>query len=152
MSTVLLNGRSFAPWRQPAFYYPTVILTTDATCLSGASEDPTEGRLLTELLAIEKHEDRMITAMVKLTASSEKLNRRLAGLTWVMLTLTWVTFIIAIPNTLATIFGIPKVSQILALETMVVMLVASTAGAFLLAVLPNSALSLRNLERKLQSD
>jgi hypothetical protein len=90
--------------------------------------------------------------MVKLTASSEKLNRRLAGLTWVMLTLTWVTFIIAIPNTLATIFGIPKVSQILALETMVVMLVASTAGAFLLAVLPNSALSLRNLERKLQSD
>ena len=111
----------------------------------------TEERLLKELLAIETHEDRMITAMVKLTTSSEKLNRRLAGLTWVMLTLTWITFVVAIPNTLATIFGIPKVSQLLALDVMILALIVSTVGALLLAVMPNSALSLRNLEKKLGS-
>jgi Mg2+ and Co2+ transporter CorA len=66
--------------------------------------------LLQRLLEIEKHEDRMLSAMVQVGASTEKLNRRLAGLTWVMLMLTWITFIVAIPNTLATIFGIPKVS------------------------------------------
>src|SRR3989304_7471566 len=37
------------------------------------THEPTEERLLTELLKIEKHEDRMITAMVKLAASNENL-------------------------------------------------------------------------------
>jgi len=99
-------------------------------------------------LKIERHEDRMITAMVHLTASNERLNRRLAGLTWVMLTLTWVTFVIAIPNTLATIFGIPRVSQSLSLEVMIAVLIISTAAALLLVVLPDSVLSLSNLERR----
>lgn len=78
-------------------------------------EDSSEEKLLRDILTIEKHEDRMITAMVQLMASSERLNRRLGVLTWIMLILTWITFIIAIPNTLATIFGIPKVSDVLGL-------------------------------------
>ncbi len=116
------------------------------------TEYPAKERLLKELLEIEKHEDRMITAMVKLTATNEQLNRRLAGLTWIMLTLTWITFVIAIPNTLATIFGIPKVSQALSLAVMIGALIASTVGALFLAVLPNSALSLRNLEKRLRTE
>ena len=111
-----------------------------------------EKRLLEELLRIEKHEDRMITAMVKLAASNEKLNRRLASLTWIMLALTWITFVIAIPNTLATIFGIPKVSQVLSLEVMIGVLIASTVGALVLAILPNSALSIRNLEKRVRAE
>lgn len=111
--------------------------------------DSHEEVLLKELLKIEKHEDRMITAMVKLTASNERVNRRLAGLTWVMLTLTWITFVIAIPNTLATIFGIPKVSEALGLEVMTVVLIISTAAALLLVVVPGSSLSLSSLERRL---
>ena len=116
------------------------------------AEDSVERKLLKELLKIEKHEDRMITAMVRLTVSNEKLNRRLAGLTWIMLALTWITFVIAIPNTLATIFGIPKVSQVLGLEVMVGALIASTVGALLLAILPNSTLSIRNLEKRLRTE
>ena len=92
----------------------------------------------------------MITAMVKLTASNEKMNRRLAALTWVMLALTWITFVIAIPNTLATIFGIPKVSQALSLEAMIAVLVISTAGALFLVITPGSSLSLSNLERRIR--
>jgi hypothetical protein len=116
-----------------------------------ADEDLHEGRqeeLLRELLKIEKHEDRMIAAMVHLGASSERLNRRLAGLTWVMLVLTWVTFIVAIPNTLATIFGIPKVSETLGLEVMILALIVSTVGALLLIVLPRSIFSISNLEKR----
>lgn len=94
----------------------------------------------------------MISAMVKLTGSSERLNKRLAGLTWVMLALTWITFLIAIPNTLATVFGISKISEALGLEFIAVALIGATAGPLLLAVLPNSAVSLRNLEKKLQGD
>jgi hypothetical protein len=105
-------------------------------------------KLLRELLKIETHEDRMIAAMVQLGASSERLNRRLAGLTWVMLVLTWVTFIVAIPNTLATIFGIPKVSETLGLEVMISALIASTVGALLIIVLPRSIFSISNLEKK----
>jgi len=105
-------------------------------------------RLLRELLKIETHEDRMIAAMVHLGASSERLNRRLAGLTWVMLVLTWVTFIVAIPNTLATIFGIPKVSETLGLEVMISALIASTVGALLMVVLPRSIFSISNLEKR----
>jgi hypothetical protein len=104
--------------------------------------------LLRELLKIEKHEDRMIAAMVHLGASSERLNRRLAGLTWVMLVLTWVTFIVAIPNTLATIFGIPKVSETLGLEVMILTLIVSTVGALLMIVLPRSIFSISNLEKR----
>jgi cation transport ATPase len=111
-------------------------------------DDSHEETLLKELLKIERHEDRMITAMVKLTASNEKMNRRLAALTWVMLALTWITFVIAIPNTLATIFGIPKVSQALSLEAMIAVLVISTAGALFLVIMPGSSLSLSNLERR----
>jgi len=113
-------------------------------------DDSHEETLLKELLKIERHEDRMITAMVKLTASNEKMNRRLAALTWVMLALTWITFVIAIPNTLATIFGIPKVSQALSLEAMIAVLVISTAGALFLVIMPGSSLSLSNLERRIR--
>jgi len=112
------------------------------------SEGSDEGRLLRELLKIERHEDRMITAMVRLTGSNERLNRRLAALTWVMLTLTWITFVIAIPNTLATIFGIPRVSQSLSLEVMIATLTISTAAALLLVILPGSVLSLSNVEKR----
>ena len=115
------------------------------------TREPAEEGLLKELLKIEKHEDRMITAMVKLTTSNEKLNKRLAALTWVMLALTWITFIIAIPNTLATIFGIPKISEVLGLEVIVLALVVASVGPLILAILPNSAVSLRNLEKRLKS-
>jgi hypothetical protein len=94
----------------------------------------------------------MITAVVKLAASNEKLNKRLASLTWVMLALTWITFVIAIPNTLATAFGIPKISEALGLEMIVLALIAATVRPLLLATLPRSAVSLRNLEKRLQSD
>ena len=43
------------------------------------SEGSHEEILLNELLKIEKHEDRMITAMVKLSVSNERLNERLTG-------------------------------------------------------------------------
>ena len=111
-----------------------------------------EESLLRELLKIERHEDRMITAMVKLTTSNERLNKRLASLTWVMLALTWITFVIAIPNTLATIFGIPRVSEALGIEVIVTGLIVATVGPLLLAILPNSAISLHNLEKRLQND
>jgi len=41
-----------------------------------------EETLPKELLRIEKHEERMMVAMVRLTTSNEKLTRRLADLTW----------------------------------------------------------------------
>lgn len=114
------------------------------------SEDSHEETLLRELLKIEKHEDRMITAMVRLTASNEKLNERLTALTWVMLALTWITFVISVPNTLATIFGIPKVNEILGLEVMVATLVTSTATALVLVTMPGFALSLSNMRKRLE--
>ena len=107
-----------------------------------------EERVLQELLKIETHEDQMIAAMVQFGGSTEKLNRRLAGLTWVMLALTWVTFIVAIPNTLATFFGIPKVSETLGLEMMVSILIISTIGALLAIVLPSSPFSISNLQKR----
>jgi hypothetical protein len=107
-----------------------------------------EERLLRELLTIEKHEDQMIAAMVQFGASTERLNKRLAGLTWVMLVLTWVTFIVAIPNTLATLFGIPKVSETLGLEMMVSILIISTVGALIAIVLPRSPFSISNLQKR----
>jgi hypothetical protein len=97
------------------------------------NRDSDEKRLLQELLKIENHEDRMITAMVQLTVSNEQLNKRLTGLTWIMLILTWITIVIAIPNTLATVFGIPKVSEALGLEVIIAALVFSTFGALLIA-------------------
>jgi hypothetical protein len=105
-------------------------------------------RLLKKLLAIERHEDEMMRAMVQLGSSSERLNRRLAGLTWVMLVLTWTTFIVAIPNTLATIFGIPKISEAIGLEVIVLALVLSTVGALVIVVLPRSVFSIYNLEKR----
>jgi hypothetical protein len=105
-------------------------------------------KLLQELLRIERHEDRMMAAMVQLGSASEKLNRRLAGLTWVMLVLTWITFIVAIPNTLATIFGIPKVSEALGVEVMIFALITATVGALLIVVLPSSIFSISNLEKR----
>jgi len=95
------------------------------------SEDSSEERLLRDLLKIEKHEDRMMTVMVQLMASSERLNRRLGVLTWLMLILTWITLVISIPNTLATIFGIPQVSQVLGLEVMIAALMISTVSVLL---------------------
>lgn len=111
-----------------------------------------EERLLRELLKIEKHEDRMITAMVRLTASTEQLNKRLASLTWVMLILTWITFVIAIPNTLATVFGIPKVSEALGLEVITAVLVISTLAALVIVLLPGSSLSLSTLEKEARGE
>ncbi len=110
-----------------------------------------EERLLRELLKIEKHEDRMITAMVRLTASTERLDQRLASLTWIMLVLTWVTFAIAIPNTLATIFGIPRVSDAVGLEVIIATLIISTALALLIVLLPGKRLSLSSLEKERHS-
>ena len=107
-----------------------------------------EESLLQRLLEIEKHEDRMMSAMVQLGSSSEKLNRRLAGLTWVMLMLTWITFIVAIPNTLATIFGIPKVSEMLGVEIMVFALTLSTVAGLLVVLLPRSMFSISKLEKR----
>ena len=107
-----------------------------------------EERLLRDLLKIEKHEDQLIAAMVQFGSSTEKLNKRLAGLTWVMLVLTWVTFIVAIPNTLATFFGIPKVSEALGLEVMVSILIISTVGALLVILLPRSPFSISNLQKR----
>lgn len=94
----------------------------------------------------------MITAMVKVAASNENLNRRLTALTWVMLALTWVTFIIAVPNTLATVFGIPKINESLPIEVMTYALIGSTLIVLLLAFYPNSALSIRDMKKRLQSE
>ena len=107
-----------------------------------------EEALLRRLLDIERHEDQMMAAMVQLGSSSEKLNRRLAGLTWVMLMLTWITFIVAIPNTLATIFGIPKVSEMLGVEIMVFALTLSTVAGLLVVLLPRSMFSISKLEKR----
>lgn len=111
--------------------------------------DSHEEILLRDLLKIERHEDRMITAMVRLTASNEKLNERLTALTWVMLALTWITFVISVPNTLATIFGIPKVSEILGLEVMVAALAISTATALVLVMIPSFTLSLSSMRKRM---
>ena len=114
------------------------------------SNNPSEEKILEDILTIEKHEDRMITALVQLMASSEKMNRRLSLLTWLMLLLTWITFVISIPNTLATIFSIPQVSQALGMEFMTATLIISTIGALLLLILPGSGLSLKNIEKRIQ--
>jgi Mg2+ and Co2+ transporter CorA len=89
-----------------------------------------------ELLNIEKHEDVMLTSMVKLIETNERLSQRINNLTWVMLALTWITVIISIPNTLATFFGIPKVSEAFQIEIIVVSVLISVIipVVFLLAV------------------
>ena len=115
------------------------------------NRDSDEERLLRKLLKTEKHEDRMITAMVRLAASSEQVNRRLAGLTWIMLILTWITFVIAIPNTLATVFGIPKVNEAPGLQVILAPLVVSTSAALLIVLLPGSKLSLSALKKEARS-
>ncbi|MEM2896948.1 MAG: hypothetical protein QW265_02385 [Candidatus Bathyarchaeia archaeon] len=79
-----------------------------------------------ELLRLEKHEDEMITSMVRLMKANEELNERINRLTLIMLILTWITLIISIPNTLATFFGIPKISEILELEVIVSSVIVST--------------------------
>ena len=107
-----------------------------------------EESLLRRLLDIERHEEQMMAAMVQLGSSNERLNRRLAGLTWVMLMLTWITFIVAIPNTLATVFGIPKVSEMLGLEVMILILTLSTLAGVLVVLLPRSKFSITNLEKR----
>jgi len=89
-----------------------------------------------ELLNIEKHEDVMLTSMVKLIETNERLSQRINNLTWVMLALTWVTVIISIPNTLATFFGIPKVSEAFQIEIIVTSVLISVVipVVFLLVV------------------
>ena len=114
------------------------------------SEDSNEEKLLKDILDIEKHEDRMITAMVQLMASSERLNRRLDVLTWIMLILTWIAFVIAVPNTLATVFGIPRVSEALGLEVMMTILGVSTVAALLLLLHPGFGLSITSINKKLR--
>jgi hypothetical protein len=61
-----------------------------------------------------------------------------------------VTFVIAIPSTLATVFGISKINEVLSLELMTAALVLSTTGALLLVILPGSMLSFSSLEKRLR--
>ena len=89
------------------------------------SKEPTEREVLDELLNIERHEDRMLTSVVKLIETNERLSQRINNLTWVMLALTWVTVIISIPNTLATFFGIPKVSEAFQIEIILISVLIS---------------------------
>jgi len=67
----------------------------------------------------------MISSMVKLIDTNEKLSERINRLTWIMLVLTWITLIVSIPNTLATFFGIPKVSEMLRVEIIAVSMIIS---------------------------
>ncbi|MEM2943026.1 MAG: hypothetical protein QXT81_06350 [Candidatus Bathyarchaeia archaeon] len=91
---------------------------------------------LSELIKIEKHEDKMITSMVKLIESTERLNRRLESLTWLMLVLTAITFVISIPNTVATIIGIPRVSDIVSVEIILALIAISAITPLLLVIYP----------------
>jgi hypothetical protein len=52
---------------------------------------------------------------------SERINR----LTAIMLILTWITLIISIPNTFATFFGIPKISDALRIEMIITSILLS---------------------------
>ena len=91
---------------------------------------------LNRLVKIEKHEDKMITSMVRLIESTERLNKRLENLTWVMLILTAITFVISIPNTVATILGIPRISDIATVEIVLVLIVFSAIVPLLLVFYP----------------
>nr|MDO8134422.1 hypothetical protein [Candidatus Njordarchaeum guaymaensis] len=90
--------------------------------------------VLDELLNIERHEDMMLTSIVKLIETNERLSERINSLTWIMLALTWITVIISVPNTLATFFGIPKVSDVFQVEIIVIAVLISIMipAAFLL--------------------
>lgn len=96
----------------------------------------TINEFLDRLVKIEKHEDKMITSMVRLIESTEKLNRRIEGLTWIMLVLTAITFIVSIPNTVATIMGIPRVSDIVSVEIIILSIILSAAIPMLLIFHP----------------
>lgn|GEM_PF-5841955 len=96
----------------------------------------TINEFLDRLIKIEKHEDKMITSMVRLIESTEKLNKRIEGLTWIMLVLTAITFIISIPNTVATIMGIPKVSDIISVEIIILSIILSVAIPMILIFHP----------------
>ncbi|MEM3381608.1 MAG: hypothetical protein QXQ11_05570 [Candidatus Bathyarchaeia archaeon] len=96
----------------------------------------TINEFLDRLVKIEKHEDKMITSMVRLIESTEKLNRRIEGLTWIMLVLTAITFIVSIPNTVATIMGIPRVSDIVSVEIIISSIILSAAIPMLLIFHP----------------
>jgi len=89
------------------------------------SQNPDERKILGELLEVEKHEDTMISSMVKLIETNEMLAERINRLTWIMLVLTWITLIISISNTLATFFGIPKVSEMLKVEIIAASMIIS---------------------------
>ncbi|MBS7626410.1 hypothetical protein KEJ51_05145 [Candidatus Bathyarchaeota archaeon] len=96
----------------------------------------TINEFLDRLVKIERHEDKMITSMVRLIESTEKLNRRIEGLTWIMLVLTAITFIISIPNTVATIMGIPRVSDIVSVEIILLSITLSAIVPVLLIFYP----------------
>ncbi|MEM3502557.1 MAG: hypothetical protein QXH16_09205 [Candidatus Bathyarchaeia archaeon] len=96
----------------------------------------TINEFLDRLVKIEKHEDKMITSMVRLIESTENLNRRIEGLTWIMLVLTAITFIVSIPNTVATIMGIPRVSDIVSVEIIISSIILSAAIPMLLIFHP----------------
>ncbi|OGD54377.1 hypothetical protein A3K80_08600 [Candidatus Bathyarchaeota archaeon RBG_13_38_9] len=78
-----------------------------------------------ELLKIEKHEDKMLTSMIRLIRTNEKMSERINRLTTIMLILTWVTLIISIPNTLATFYGIQKINEMLKIELILITLMFS---------------------------
>jgi hypothetical protein len=91
---------------------------------------------LSKLIKIERHEDKMITSMVRLIESTERLNRRLESLTWLMLVLTAITFVVSIPNTVATIMGIPRVSDIASLEIIIAFIALSAITPLILIIYP----------------
>jgi len=64
---------------------------------------------------------------------SKDLNRSIQKLTHVMLILTAATLIITIPNTVATIFGIPAISEISEVSSIIQWLVISTIVTVFLA-------------------
>jgi len=96
----------------------------------------TINEFLDRLVKIEKHEDKMITSMVRLIESTERLNKRLESLTWIMLILTAITFVISIPNTVATILGIPRISDVATFEIVLVLIVFSAIVPLLLVFYP----------------
>jgi len=96
----------------------------------------TINEFLNRLIKIEKHEDKMITSMVRLIESTERLNKRLENLTWVMLILTAITFVISIPNTVATILGIPRISDVATFEIVLLLIVFSAIVPLLLVFYP----------------
>ncbi|MBN2122194.1 hypothetical protein JW721_04010, partial [Candidatus Micrarchaeota archaeon] len=57
---------------------------------------------------------------------TRKLNKRIELLTKIMAVLTVLSLIISVPNTVATIFGIPKVSEAISIDFAMILIMASS--------------------------